>query len=108
MFKLFEESLSEVLDKISEDFAVGKDLQLYPKRPRSIKVQFYELPQAVQQAALQKLSYEDIESIQRWSDGYFISTSDGEYGFKEDGSDWKVNIDMELPTYHTSQSTQRR
>lgn len=77
------------LRAISEDFAVGRDLAVYPNRPRSVKLHYYELPLPVQHSISSIIKYEDIASIQKWLDGYFIKTKQGkEYGFNKDGTDW--------------------
>ena len=90
------------LSHISEDLNV-KDLNIFRPRPTSEKIYFYELPEAVQIAASKLIRYEDIAYIMKWLDGYFIMSKDHkEYGFKEDGSEWVADTEIDPEPAYTS------
>lgn len=83
---------------ISEDLKVP-DVNIFTDRPKTQKLYFYELPEAVQKAIIQRIDYDDISHITKWFDGFFVMTKYGkELGFKEDGSKWSPELDSE-PAY---------
>lgn len=90
------------IKQILEYNLIGVSKPVFGSRPMAHRIYFYELPQPVQQAVLDRVEYEDIESVKKWFDGYFIKTHEGiEYGFNEDGSLWQ-GVDEDQPVATTT------
>ena len=65
-------------------------------RPRTNKLYFYQLPEPVQLSVEKEIGYEEIKSIKKWGDSYFITTnSNEEIGYKPDGTHWNFENEWE-------------
>lgn len=90
------------LNSISEDLK-SHDVNIYTNRPKTQKLYFYELPDAVQRGISQLISYDDISYIIKWLDGFFVMTKYGkELGFKADGSQWSPDTELDQETEYSS------
>jgi len=65
-------------------------------RPRTDKLFFYQLPHPVQLSVQKEIGYDEIKSIKKWDNNYFVTTkSNKEIGYKPNGTHWRFEEEWE-------------